>query len=92
MFDEKSFEDLMLSGLVVSSRMWRVASGHPGSSRELERMVTEKVKAATEGYWGLAAGLMTGDAKSWQDPAGKFAEPGRKTLRKNAKRLAGYGK
>lgn len=92
MFDHKSLEDLMLSGLVISSRMWRMASGHPGSQREMERMVSEKVKAATDGYFALATGLMTGDEKSWQDPAGKFAEPGRKTLRRNARRLAGYGK
>lgn len=89
MFDEKSFEDLMLSGLVISSRMWRVASGHPGASLEMGQMVSEKMQAASEGYMALATGLVTGDEKSWQDPAGKFAEPGRKTLRKNARRLCG---
>lgn len=90
LFNADDLEDMMLSGLVISNRMWRVALGHPGAQKEMERAVTEKVQAATDGYWALTMGLATGCQKSWQDPAGKFSEAGRKTLRKNAKRLAGY--
>lgn len=90
LFNANDLEDLMLSGLVISNRMWRVAIGHPSAPAEMERAVTEKVQAATDGYWALTTGLMTGDRKSWEDPHGKFTEPGRKTLRKNARRLAGY--
>lgn len=91
MIDDKSLEDLMLSGLVISNRLWRVASGAPGSAVEMERMVAEKVQATADGYWALATGLLSGDRESWCDPAGTFVEPGRRTLRKNARRLAGYG-
>lgn len=88
-FDEKALEDMMLTSLVISNRVWRFSTGQ-GSPEEMERMVSEKVQAATDGYWALANGLMSGDKQSWEDPATKFAEPGRETLRKNAKRLAGY--
>jgi len=89
MLPTMSFEDLMLSSFVISNRVWRMAMGHPGASHEMERMVSEKVKAGFDGYMDLTTGLMTGDRESWQDPAGKFAAPGRETLRKNAERLAG---
>lgn len=89
MLHKSSFEDLMLSSLVISSRVWQVAMGLPGASQEMERMVSEKVKAGFDGYMDLATGLMTGDRESWQDPAGKFTAPGRETLRQNAERLAG---
>lgn len=91
LFDADDLEDLMLSGLVISNRMWRLAIGHPGAQEEMERALTEKVRAASDGYWALTTGLFAGDRKSWEDPHGKFTEPGRETLRKNAKRLAGYG-
>lgn len=88
--DETSLEDFLLANLVIGNRVWRMASGHPGARREIERMLSEKVKAATDGYWAVAQGLVKGDPGTWEDPARTFVEPGRKTLRKNARRLAGY--
>lgn len=90
MIDDESLEDMMLAGLVISNRLWRLAVGHPTASQESQRMVEEKLKAATDGYFALTKGLVSGDPESWQNPGKTFVKPGRKTLRKNAKRLAGY--
>jgi hypothetical protein len=90
MMDSESFEDMMMAGLVVQSRMWRMALGSAGAQKEAELMVAEKMTAMTQGYLNLTFGLMMGDRKCWENPMGAFTAPGRKTLRSNAKRLAGY--
>jgi hypothetical protein len=88
--DDKSVEDFWLSGLVIGNRLWRLSLGDAAAGREAQRMVSEKMTAAAQGYLDLSMGLMTGDKKSWEDPYGTFAKAGRKTLRSNARRLAGY--
>lgn len=90
LLDETSFEDLMLSGLVVSSRILRMATGHPAAGFEAQRMVGEKLEAAAAGFIALTSGLAAGDPRSWQRPVDTFIEPGRRTLRENAERLTGY--
>ncbi|MEM6912887.1 MAG: hypothetical protein AAF511_02810 [Pseudomonadota bacterium] len=96
MFDEQTFEDILLSGLVIGNRMIALSRA---DGQEAAKMVAEKVDAFTDGSlavardcislgWGLAARPL--DAESWRRPAQTFAAPGRKTLRANAERLAGY--
>ena len=96
MFDDQTLEDMLLTGLVIGNRMIALSRA---DSQEAATMVTEKMDAFTAGSlavardcvsigWGLAFRPM--DAESWQRPAQTFAAPGRKTLRANAERLAGY--
>ncbi|MEM6747720.1 MAG: hypothetical protein AAF608_09895 [Pseudomonadota bacterium] len=96
MFDDQTLEDVFLTGLVIGNRMIALSRA---DGREAAKMVAEKVDAFTDGSlavarewvslgWGLAIRPM--DAESWKRPAQTFAAPGRKTLRANAERLAGY--
>ncbi|MEE4208191.1 MAG: hypothetical protein V2I43_02860 [Parvularcula sp.] len=88
--NDQSIEDFWLSGLVIGNRLWRLSLGDQAAGREAQRMISEKMEAAAQGYTDLALGLMCGDQKCWAAPYDTFMAPGRKTLRKNAKRLAGY--
>ncbi|MEO1656154.1 MAG: hypothetical protein AAFR65_00405 [Pseudomonadota bacterium] len=96
MFDDQTLEDVLLTGLVIGNRMIALSRA---DGWEAATMVAEKVDAFTDGSlavarecvsigWGLAMRPM--DAESWKRPAQTFAAPGRKTLRANAERLAGY--
>jgi hypothetical protein len=88
--DNHSVEDFWLSGLVIGNRLWRLSLGDAAAGAEAQRMVAEKMEAAARGYFDLTLGLMTGDRTCWETPYDTFMAPGRKTLRKNASRLAGY--
>lgn len=99
MIDPRSLEDVMLTNLVIGNRFWRIATGDWEAHAELQRMVEEKVRAAHDGYWavtkalfdiGVDLALQPSRPESWTAPAEIFVDPGRATLRDNARRLAGY--
>ena len=70
---------------VIWLRMIRVAAGGPGADRELARMSSEKIKAATE--LGTAAALAAWGGKSGESIASNAIRGYRTRVRANKRRL-----
>ena len=71
------------AALVMMLRSWRMMAGGPAASRELERMVAEKVEAGFE----LGGALAGGRVKSPEGAARKALSVYGKRVRGNRKRL-----
>ena len=71
------------AGMVVALRSWRMMAGGPTATRELGRMVTEKVEAGTE----LAGALAGGQVGSPEAAARKALNVYGKRVRGNRRRL-----
>ena len=71
------------AGMVVMLRSWRMMAGGPAATRELERMVGEKVAAGFELTGALAGGRVT----SPEAAARKAISVYGKRIRGNRKRL-----
>ena len=72
------------SGMVVALRSWRMMQGGAVATRELERMVSEKVEAGFE----LAGALASGRVKSPEAAAREALGVYGKRVRRNRRRLS----
>ena len=71
------------AAMVLAMRSWRMMLGGPGSAREGERMVAEKVEAGFE----LAGAFASGKVKTPEAAARKAVSVYGKRIRANRKRL-----
>jgi hypothetical protein len=71
------------AAMVLAMRSWRMMLGGPGSVREGERMLSEKVEAGFE----LAGALASGRVKTPEAAARKAVSVYGKRIRANRKRL-----
>lgn len=71
------------AGTVVALRSWRVMAGGPAATRELERMLSEKVEAGFELAGVLAGGRVTSPEGAARKALGVYG----KHVRQNRKRL-----
>jgi len=71
------------AGMVVALRSWRMMAGGPAATREIERMVSEKVEAGFE----LAGVLAGGRVKTPEGAARQALGVYGKRVRGNRKRL-----
>ena len=71
------------AGMVVALRSWRVMAGGPAATREIERMLSEKVEAGFE----LAGVLAGGRVKSPEGAARSALGVYGRRVRGNRKRL-----
>ena len=71
------------AGLVVALRSWRMMAGGPSATRELERMLSEKVEASFELAGVLAGGRVTSPEGAARSALGVYG----KRVRGNRKRL-----
>ena len=71
------------AGTVVALRSWRVMAGGPAATREIERMLSEKVEAGFELAGMLAGGRVRGPAGAARSAIGVYG----KHVRGNRRRL-----
>lgn len=71
------------AGLVVALRSWRMMAGGPAASREIDRMLSEKVEAGLELAGALAGGRVRSPEAATRKALGIYG----KRVRGNRKRL-----
>ena len=71
------------AGMVVALRSWRVMGGGPAATREIERMLSEKVEAGFELAGMLAGGRVRSPAGAARSAIGAYG----KHVRGNRRRL-----
>jgi hypothetical protein len=72
------------AGMVVALRSWRMMAGGPAATRELERMLSEKVAAGFELAGAFAGGRVTSPEAATRQALGIYG----KRVRGNRKRLS----
>jgi hypothetical protein len=85
-FSLKAMELGMEAQTVIALRMMRLAAGGARAEAEAQRMVTEKLSAATEAQVAAATALMTG--RKSHVAAGNALRVVRKRVRANKRRLS----